>query len=102
MLFRGGDGSLQILTLFATLGALLGQCCELLSGVWKLASLDIQLAQIFVRSLVIGVEVQRLLIEGKRGRVVARLAQAETHQCIDVRVLMRVSYRPELHQRGLI
>ncbi len=50
----------------------------------------------------IGVKIEGFLVEGKRSRIIARLAQTEAHQAVDIGVLMGVSQGPQLGQRGLI
>src|SRR5581483_9935566 len=70
-------GLLQVLALLAARWAQAGEDGEVLPGLVRLPGLDVELAQVFVGALVIGVEVERLAVVGERARVVARLAQRE-------------------------
>src|SRR5689334_537853 len=96
------DGLFEILTLFAALGTQFRKHSELLLGFGQLPGFHVELAQIFARALVVGVEVQGSPVEGEGSRIVARLAQAKAHQAVDISLLMRVSQPPKLHQGGLI
>ena len=50
----------------------------------------------------LGIEVERFFVEGIGLLVVAGLAQAETHQVVDIGVLMGLEHRGELRDRGLV
>src|ERR1700722_6145040 len=82
-----GDRSLQILALVAACWAELRQRRELLLRLVDVSRLDIELAEIFARCLVVGLQVESLGVIRERGRVVARLAKCEAEQIVDVGVL---------------
>src|SRR6185436_6493340 len=84
----------------ATLWTELDENRKLLARLYQIACLHVEFAQVFARPFVVRVEVQRLLVERKRGRVVASLAKAESHQTVDVRVLNRVGNGLEVGKRG--
>ena len=65
-----------------------------------LPGLDIELAQIFERALVLGIEVERLAVERVGLLVVAGLAQAEAHQIVDIGMLIGRQHRRELGERA--
>src|SRR5215471_13472682 len=91
---RRGQRRLKVLALLAALRTEFFQYRELFSCLSQVAGLHVELAQVLMRTLVIGVEIQRFLVVGERSRVVARLAQAEPHQAVDIGMLMRVRQRP--------
>src|SRR5262245_17941865 len=81
------DDLLEVIELLAALRAELGKLGFVVARLVHVTDLDEQLALIFERALVIGIELERLLVEGLRGLGVAALAQAEAEQIVDVGVL---------------
>jgi Uncharacterized protein conserved in bacteria (DUF2330) len=74
----------------------------MLAGFWQLLGLYVELAQILVRSLVVGIVVERLLVERQRPCVVAGLAQAEAQEIVNVGVLdPLVEHAVEVGERAL-
>src|SRR5262249_57762535 len=80
---RGGrrlrDRLLEVGKFLAAARAELLEQHDVLLRLVELPGLDIELAQIFERALVLGVEIERLAIERIGLLVVAGLAQAEAH-----------------------
>src|SRR6476661_3090192 len=77
---RGGclrNGLFQIAEFFAALRAQGLEPRNIFLRFWHVAHFDIELAQIFERTLVVGIEFERLLIEGQRILPVTALAQTE-------------------------
>src|SRR6185503_20761862 len=96
------DGPIEGLALLAALRAEADQHGKLLLRLRQLAGLHVQLSQVLVRALVIGVEIERLLVEGQRPGVIAGLAQREAEQIVDIGVLhIPVDLAVEMRQRGL-
>src|SRR5262249_23098001 len=71
---------LQILALLAALRAQLLQQSQVLARLGHLARLHVELAQVFERALVVGIELERLAVEGVGLFAVTALAQAEPEQ----------------------
>src|SRR5262249_55131604 len=63
---------------------------NVLTCLCQLSGLDIELAKVFEGTLVVWVEVERLLVESVGGLGITALAQAEAQQVIDVGVLHTV------------
>src|SRR5690349_20648510 len=70
------DRLFEIGTLLAARGADLRQPRQVFLGLGDIADLDIKLAHIFERALVVGIEIERLLVVSEGVLHVARLAQA--------------------------
>jgi hypothetical protein len=99
--WRRGDHLLEVGKLFAARRAQLLEQRHVLPCLVDLPGLHIELAQIFERALVLGVELERLAIEGIGLLGVAGLAQAEAHEVVDVGMLVRLQHRRQLGDRGL-
>src|SRR5439155_7940148 len=82
-----GDRLLEILKLLTALWAELLQVRDLLAGFGDISGLDEELAEIFQRPLVVGIEFERLSVEGESPLGIAALAKAEAQEVIDVGVL---------------
>src|ERR1700730_6754629 len=95
---RYADGFFKVGKLLATGGAQLLQAHDIFLRLIHLPGLDVELAKIFERTLVIGIEVERLAIERVGLLVVAGLAQAEPHEVVDVGVLISREHGSELRQ----
>src|SRR6266404_5680429 len=84
---RLGERFFQVFELLAALRAELLQPCNVLARPRQVAGLDVKLAQVLERTLVIGIELQGLAVERVGGPVVAALAQAEAQKVVHVGVL---------------
>src|SRR5262245_38369539 len=84
---RAGDGFLQILELLAALRTQSRKMRGVIACLGHVADLDVELALILERTLVVGIEVEGLAIKGLRRLHVAGVAQAEAEQVVDVGVL---------------
>src|SRR5262249_36955871 len=78
----------EIAALLAAVRAQLGEGGKLLLGLIEIASLDIKLPKIFARGLEVRPKVQRLVVVGERGRIVAGLAKREAEKIVDIGFLI--------------
>src|ERR1700730_5695423 len=83
----GADHLLKILAFLAAAGAELRQNRELFPGLLHIAGFDIELAEVFAGSLMLGLHLQRLGVVGQRCLEVAGFAQREAEEIINVGVL---------------
>src|SRR5262245_47635090 len=82
-----GDRLSQVIVLLAPLRAKPLQDGEMLAGFRQLTGFHVELAQVLVGALVVGIVVERLHVERQRLRVVAGLAQTEAQEIVNVGVL---------------
>src|SRR5262249_62279125 len=75
---------------------------DVLARLIDLPGFHVEFAQIFERALVLGVEVEGFSVERIGLLVVAGLAQAKTHQVVNVGVLMGLEHRGELRDRSFV
>src|SRR6186997_2038139 len=81
------DGLVEIFPLLAALRTELCQLRSILARLGEIAGLDEQLALIFKRALVVGVEFECLGVKGHGHLPIAALAQAESEKAVEVGML---------------
>src|SRR5580692_12396108 len=86
--FVSRDRLFEILAFVAARRAELRQHGKLFLRFVHVSCLDEELAKIFARGFVVRLQVERLRVVGKRRRVVARLAEGEAQEIVNVGVLV--------------